>query len=109
MAATARMSLKASLRDRSGSYERYLQEIGTYERISPEREVELSATIRANTDTENVEDAVNELIQSNLRLVVSCLNEFAVILVRPSCPLTRTDLVGEGNMPVGAALVRRGT
>jgi RNA polymerase sigma factor (sigma-70 family) len=86
------------MRDRSGSYERYLQEIGSYERITPERAAELSCIIKANGDTEAVEDAVNELVQANLRLVVHCLNEFAAILDSAACPLTRADLVGEGNI-----------
>jgi len=86
------------MRDRSGSYERYLQEIGTYDRITPERAAELSGIIKANGDTEAVEDAVNELVQSNLRLVIHCLNEFAAILDSAACPLTRADLVGEGNI-----------
>lgn len=86
------------MRDQSGSYESYIEEAASYSQISPEREVELSSTIRESNNQGATEDAVTELVQANLRLVIHCACEFSSFVDSPGCPLTRTDLIGEGNI-----------
>ncbi len=80
------------------TYERYLQDISRYPRISPEREVELSSVILNQSNAEQVEAAVNELVHANLRLVIHCLKEFAKFLTSPSVHITKMDLIAEGNI-----------
>jgi RNA polymerase sigma factor (sigma-70 family) len=88
------------------TYERYLEEIASYPRISLEREAELSQTI-LNTDDEVVrEAAIDELIHANLRLVVHCLKDFDKFLSSPSVRLTRMDLIAEGNIGLMRAASR---
>ena len=49
----------------------YLSEIGRYEPLPPEREVELAIRIQKNDDL-----AMKELIESNLRFVVSVAKKY---------------------------------
>ena len=88
------------------TYERYLQEITSYPRISLEREAELSQTILNTGDDEEREAAIDELIHANLRLVVHCLKEFEKFLSSPSVRLTRMDLIAEGNIGLMRAAQR---
>ncbi len=80
----------------SDTYSRYLADISRYERITPEREAELSQVIQTCTNEEQVEAAVSELIHSNLRLVIHCQKEFEKY--RSSSRLNAMDLIAEGNI-----------
>lgn len=80
----------------SDAYSRYLLDISQYERISPEREAELSSVIQNCKNAEQVEAAVSELIHANLRLVIHCQKEFEKF--RTSSTLTKLDLIAEGNI-----------
>ncbi len=80
----------------SDAYSRYIKDISPYERISPEREVALSMIIQTCTNEEQREAAINELIHSNLRLVVHCQKEFE--RYRASSRISVMDLIAEGNI-----------
>jgi len=88
------------------TYGRYLQEIGSYPRISLEREAELSHTILNTKSEAEREAAIDELIHANLRLVVHCLKDFEKFLSSPSVRMTRMDLVAEGNIGLMRAASR---
>jgi RNA polymerase sigma-32 factor len=80
----------------SDAFNRYIQDISAYPRISPDREVELSRIIQTCGNAEQVEAAVSELIHANLRLVVHCQKEFEKYHV--SVSITALDLIAEGNV-----------
>lgn len=80
------------------AYESYLRDISCYPRISAEREVTLSTIIQTSKNKPAVENAVDELIHANLRLVVHCLKEFDKFLSSPTIRITRMDLIAEGNI-----------
>ncbi len=82
----------------SDAYDRYLNDIAQYPRITPARERELSRIIQICTNAEQVEAAVNELIQSNLRLVIHCQKEFDKHLNSGSARMSALDLIAEGNI-----------
>ncbi len=88
------------------TYGRYLQEIGSYPRISLEREAKLSHTILSTANEEVREAATDELIHANLRLVVHCMKEFEKFLAMSSVRMTRMDLVAEGNIGLMCAASR---
>jgi RNA polymerase primary sigma factor len=69
------------------AFEKYLQEIGRKEMISPEEEIELARRIK-NGD----EIALNKLVSANLRFVVSVAKQYQ------NQGLTLQDLVNEGNL-----------
>jgi RNA polymerase primary sigma factor len=71
----------------SQSLEKYLQEIGKVELISPEQEVELARLIK-----DGDEKALEKLIKSNLRFVVSVAKQYQ------NQGLTLPDLINEGNL-----------
>ena len=75
--------------------ESYLRSIRSYKRISRKREEELSAIIQDNKDEAKVEASKEELITSNLFLVVKCAYDF---LKRYHGSLSLMDLIAEGNM-----------
>ena len=70
-----------------GSISRYFQEINKYPMITVEEEVELSIRIR-NGD----EDALQKLVVSNLRFVISVAKQFQ------NQGLSFPDLINEGNL-----------
>lgn len=80
------------------AYESYLRDISNYPRISPKREAELSEIIQTSNNPQAVENAVDELIHANLRLVVHCLKDFDKFLASPTVRITRMDLIAEGNI-----------
>ncbi|MBT3194277.1 MAG: sigma-70 family RNA polymerase sigma factor [Verrucomicrobia bacterium] len=88
------------------TYERYLEDIASHPRITPEREAELSAIIMAAADPQAVEAATDELIHANLRLVVHCLKDFDKFLSSPAVRITRMDLIAEGNIGLMKAAQR---
>ena len=71
----------------SESLEKYLQEIGKIELISPEMEVELARKIKTGD-----EKALQVLVKSNLRFVVSVAKQYQ------HNGLTLSDLINEGNI-----------
>ncbi len=80
------------------TYERYLQDISQYPRITPRRESELSAIVLHEKNAEQVEAAIDELVHANLRLVIHCLKDFSRFLTSPGIQITRMDLIAEGNI-----------
>jgi RNA polymerase primary sigma factor len=79
----------------SQSLEKYLQEIGKVELISPEQEVELALKIK-NGD----QRALDRLVKSNLRFVVSVAKQYQ------NQGLTLPDLINEGNLGLIKAALR---
>src|SRR6186713_174684 len=71
----------------SQSLEKYLQEIGKVELISPEEEVELAQRIKAGDQR-----ALEKLTKANLRFVVSVAKQYQ------NQGLTLPDLINEGNL-----------
>ncbi len=71
----------------SQSLEKYLQEIGKVELISPEEEVELAILIRKGDQA-----ALEKLTKANLRFVVSVAKQYQ------NQGLTLPDLINEGNL-----------
>lgn len=79
----------------SQSLEKYLQEIGKVELISPEEEVQLAMRIR-NGD----QRSLDRLVKSNLRFVVSVAKQYQ------NQGLTLPDLINEGNLGLIKAALR---
>ena len=79
----------------SQSLEKYLQEIGKVELISPEEEVQLAQKIRSGD-----QKAFERLIKSNLRFVVSVAKQYQ------NQGLTLSDLINEGNLGLIKAALR---
>ena len=69
------------------SLSRYLEEIGNFEPLNPDREVELAIRIKQDDHT-----ALEELVKANLRFVVSVAKDYQ----GQGLPLT--DLINEGNL-----------
>jgi|TARA_Y100000310_G_scaffold277513_1_gene295314 RNA polymerase primary sigma factor len=65
----------------------YLEEIGTTEPLLPEREIELTRLVRKGDP-----EALNELINANLKFVVSVANKYR------NTGLPLEDLINEGNI-----------
>jgi RNA polymerase primary sigma factor len=74
-------------RRESRSFEKYLQEIGKVELISPEEEVRLAALIQQGN-----QQAVDKLVKANLRFVVSVAKQYQHL------GYSLPDLVDEGNV-----------
>lgn len=79
----------------SQSLEKYLQEIGKVELIQPEEEVRLAVQIRAGD-----QQALDRLVKSNLRFVVSVAKQYQ------NQGLTLSDLINEGNLGLIKAALR---
>ena len=69
------------------SLSRYLEEIGDFEPLNPDREVELAIRIKRDDHS-----ALEELVKANLRFVVSVAKDYQ----GQGLPLT--DLINEGNL-----------
>ena len=69
------------------SLEKYLQEIGNYSPLPPEKEIELARRIKKNDKR-----ALEELVKANLRFVVSVAKEYQ------NQGLPMEDLINEGNL-----------
>ena len=69
------------------SFEKYLQDVSKLDLISPEREIELAKLIKSGS-----QKAMNELINSNLRFVISVAKQYA------GRGMSVEDLVSEGNI-----------
>lgn len=79
----------------SQSLEKYLQEIGKVELIEPEEEVRLALKIK-----EGDAKALDRLVKSNLRFVVSVAKQYQ------NQGLTLSDLINEGNLGLIKAAMR---
>lgn len=71
----------------SQSLEKYLQEIGRVDLISPEEEVQLAVRIKTGD-----QKAMDRLVRANLRFVVSVAKQYQ------NQGLTLSDLINEGNL-----------
>lgn len=69
------------------AFEKYLQEIGRKEMISPDEEIELARRIKAGDQV-----ALHKLVNANLRFVVSVAKQYQ------NQGLSLQDLVNEGNL-----------
>lgn len=69
------------------SFEKYLQDVSKLDLISPEREIELAKLIKSGS-----QKAMNELINSNLRFVISVAKQYV------GRGMSVEDLVSEGNL-----------
>lgn len=79
----------------SQSLEKYLQEIGKVDLITPEEEVALALRIRLGDQS-----ALDRLVKSNLRFVVSVAKQYQ------NQGLTLPDLINEGNLGLIKAALR---
>lgn len=73
--------------DANRSLSRYLEEIGKFEPLDPEREIVLAQRVKQND-----REALKELTEANLRFVVSVAKDYQ----GQGLPLT--DLINEGNL-----------
>lgn len=71
----------------SQSIEKYLQEIGKVDLVTPEDEVELAKRIKRGD-----QDALERLVKANLRFVVSVAKQYQ------NSSLSLNDLINEGNL-----------
>ena len=76
-----------AINESNRSLSQYLEEIGKFEPLHPSREVELAQAIKKNDRL-----AMKELVEANLRFVVSVAKDYQ----GQGLPLT--DLINEGNM-----------
>ena len=78
----------------SQSLEKYLQEIGKVDLITPEEEVKLAIRIKQGDQA-----ALEKLTKANLRFVVSVAKQYQ------NQGLTLPDVINEGNLEIGRAHV----
>ena len=82
------LKIAPSITNREGeALERYLQDIGREDMITPEEEVELSLRIQHGDQT-----ALTRLVRANLRFVVSVAKQYQ------SKGLALVDIINEGNV-----------
>lgn len=79
----------------SQSLEKYLQEIGKVELLSPEMEAQLAANIKRGC-----QKSLDKLVKSNLRFVVSVAKQYQ------NQGLSLPDLINEGNLGLIKAAIR---
>ncbi len=82
---------KSSSSDSNRALSKYLEEIGNFEPLSPNEEIELAQRMRSSDLTER-QTALKKLTESNLRFVVSVAKDYQ----GQGLPLT--DLINEGNL-----------
>lgn len=80
------------------AYDRYIKDISHYERISKERETKLCKVISKRKNKEQVEAAIDELVNANLRLVIHCVKSFTSFINSSRTTITVMDLIAEGNL-----------
>ncbi|RKY44835.1 MAG: RNA polymerase subunit sigma, partial [Candidatus Neomarinimicrobiota bacterium] len=79
--------VKKASNDANRALSKYLEEIGKYEPLSPEEEIELAQRVKKGD-----RGALKRLIEANLRFVVSVAKDYQ----GQGLPLT--DLINEGNL-----------
>lgn len=89
-----KISQQVTSRD-SPAFDKYLQEIGRKDLISPEEEIELARRIKSGD-----KQALDKLVTSNLRFVVSVAKQYQ------NQGLNLQDLVNEGNLGLIKAAMR---
>ena len=77
------------------NFHRYCRDLEEFETVSHDEEIQLSIKIKAGDET-----AVNDLIQSNLRLVILIASEYE------NLGLSTLDLISEGNLGLAKAVRR---
>jgi RNA polymerase primary sigma factor len=82
---------KSSSSDSNRALSKYLEEIGNFEPLSPNEEIELAQRMRSSDLIER-QKALKKLTESNLRFVVSVAKDYQ----GQGLPLT--DLINEGNL-----------
>ncbi|MGQ9818482.1 MAG: sigma-70 family RNA polymerase sigma factor [Candidatus Kapaibacteriales bacterium] len=82
----------------SQSLDKYLQEIGKYDLLDPDEEVELARKIKKGGS--EAQQALERLVKSNLRFVVSVAKQYQ------NQGLTLGDLINEGNLGLIKAATR---
>ena len=91
--------LTSSSREKTSSdlenFHRYCRDLEEFETVSHDEEIQLSIKIKAGDET-----AVNDLIQSNLRLVILIASEYE------NLGLSTLDLISEGNLGLAKAVRR---
>lgn len=87
-----KLNKQSVITNRTENMGRYFSELSKMYCISPERELELSMTIRANTSTSEVSKAIEELVCANLRFVVTVAKKYE------GCGMSLEDLISEGNI-----------
>lgn len=85
------------------SFESYISQISNFPRIDAKREAELSEIILNSKDHKAAEDAVNELVLANLRLVLHCLKDYRSFVSSSEVCISAMDLIAEGNIALIAA------
>ncbi|MFA4839516.1 MAG: sigma-70 family RNA polymerase sigma factor [Candidatus Neomarinimicrobiota bacterium] len=86
---------KKTVKDSNRALSRYLEEIGKYSPLKPDKEIELAQRIRKGEH-----GALKELAEANLRFVVSVAKDYQ----GQGLPLT--DLINEGNLGLIKAAAR---
>lgn len=77
------------------NYEAYMRSVSSYKRISKEREKELSKIINNSKDMKAIEKAKEELITSNLLLVVKWANHY---FAKYPYAMSQMDMISVGNL-----------
>lgn len=95
-----KLNKQSVITNRTENMGRYFSELSKMYCISPERELELSMTIRANTSTSEVSKAIEELVCANLRFVVTVAKKYE------GCGMSLEDLISEGNIGLYEAAQR---
>lgn len=95
------LHISKSITPREPSIQHYLTEISKYHKLSVEQEVKLSATIKdPNADALTKANAIEELVNCNLRFVVSVAKQYQ------NQWLSLQDLINEGNLGLTKAAER---
>ena len=82
-----------------GTYSRYRKQINEYPRLTEEDEIRLSMVLNGDSSEEKKQNAINELIVCNLRLVITAARE-VYDNIKNFCRVTPSlmDLIEEGNI-----------
>lgn len=79
-------------------FDKYMQDINIYPLLTAERERELGKIIQHSSDEKDRLKAKNELVQSNLRLVVKCAIGYRRMSGTSETDISLMDLIQTGNI-----------